>query len=199
MARRDATAVETRAGKKTNRGGEPLVHEVMTPAGELATVSPEATLREVAALLAARHVSGAPVLAGSDVVGVISAADLLDFAATTPENAGETAEEDEWDDWDAAAAWDGGSEWTGAGEEEAVESPGPRALELDALDQHTAGEVMCRRLLSIAPGASLGEAARAMRAAGVHRLLVLDDGRLAGLITTTDVLRAVAEGKLGGA
>jgi CBS domain-containing protein len=34
-----------------------------------------------------------------------------------------------------------------------------------------------------------------MRCEGVHRLLVLAGGRLAGLITSTDVLRAVADAR----
>ena len=40
------------------------------------------------------------------------------------------------------------------------------------------------------------QAARSMLRAGVHRLLVMEDGRLAGLVTTTDLVRAVAAGKL---
>jgi len=68
----------------------------------------------------------------------------------------------------------------------------------NAFEAHTAAEVMSRRLVWIAPGATLREAAAAMRRAAVHRLLVLDDGRLAGLVTATDVMGAVADGRLSG-
>jgi CBS domain-containing protein len=60
-------------------------------------------------------------------------------------------------------------------------------------------EVMSRGLVWTGPGATLREAAAAMRAAGVHRLLVLERGRLAGLVTATDVLGAVADGRLAAA
>ena len=32
----------------------------------------------------------------------------------------------------------------------------------------------------------------------VHRVLVMEDGRLVGVVSSTDVLRAVAERKIGG-
>jgi CBS domain-containing protein len=40
---------------------------------------------------------------------------------------------------------------------------------------------------------SVAAAAEQMKSAGVHRLLVIDDGELVGIITSTDVARAVAE------
>lgn len=42
------------------------------------------------------------------------------------------------------------------------------------------------------------EAAKLMLKAGVHRILVLEDGRLVGLASTTDVMKAVAQHGLGG-
>jgi CBS domain-containing protein len=196
----NASTGTARGGRAAAREGDgPAVRELMTPRAELAVVAPETTLREVAALLAARHVAGAPVLAGSSVVGVVSAADLLDFAATADGGDDEAADDDEgWDAFDAAAAWDGEGEWAaedeaGLGREKAAGAP-----EAGALDEHTAAEVMSRRLASVPPGASLRQAAQAMRAAGVHRLLVMDDGELVGMITSTDVVRAVADGLLAG-
>jgi CBS domain-containing protein len=35
-----------------------------------------------------------------------------------------------------------------------------------------------------------------MTAAGIHRLLVLDKGRLCGIVTTTDITRAVSKGQI---
>jgi CBS domain-containing protein len=59
------------------------VRDVMTP--DPVMVSPEATLREVAETLSAKHISGVPVVAaGRGLVGVISASDLIDFIATEP-------------------------------------------------------------------------------------------------------------------
>ncbi|MFL5384466.1 MAG: CBS domain-containing protein [Longimicrobiaceae bacterium] len=172
----------------------------MTPREALATVEPESTLREVAELLAARHVAGAPVLAGGEVVGVVSASDLLEFAASTAS----ASEEPEWSEEDDPLAWEQGGAaavafyeetWTGAAAATArhLEHLPPEG---NAFEEHTAAEVMSRRLVWIAPDATLRQAAAAMRSAGVHRLLVLDDGRLAGLVTATDVMGAVADGRL---
>jgi CBS domain-containing protein len=66
----------------------------------------------------------------------------------------------------------------------------------NVFEEHVVAEVMSTRLVSISPCAELRHAAELMSRAGVHRLLVLDDGRLAGLVTATDVLRAVAGGEL---
>ena len=53
---------------------------------------------------------------------------------------------------------------------------------------------MTRDLLTIAASASLAEAARRMASRGVGAVVVLEGGRLAGILTERDVLKAVAEG-----
>lgn len=55
------------------------------------------------------------------------------------------------------------------------------------------GDFATRDVVSVAPTDSLRTAARAMAAAGVGSAVVLEDGRLAGIVTERDVLRAVAE------
>lgn len=196
----------TPAGWDAVEGGTPrglTVRDVMTPAAELATVSPEATLREVAEVLSSRHVSGAPVVSGSELVGVISAADLLEFAASTgapPEAADDELEwsadpGDEWDEDGPAAplllemGMDLGDE---------VQGRVTDSLRADrnVFDEHVAAEVMSPRVITIAPDATLRQAAEAMRAAGVHRLVVTSNDALVGLISSMDVLRAVCDGRL---
>ncbi len=54
------------------------------------------------------------------------------------------------------------------------------------------GELMSRDVLSVAPEDTLGEAAERMTEAGVGSAVVLDGGRLIGILTERDVLRAVA-------
>jgi CBS domain-containing protein len=53
---------------------------------------------------------------------------------------------------------------------------------------------MSRDLLTVAPHAALAEAARQMHGRGVGAVLVLDEGRLVGILTERDMLRAVATG-----
>jgi len=53
---------------------------------------------------------------------------------------------------------------------------------------------MSRALLTVGPDVALKEAASAMHARGVGAVLVLDGGRLVGILTERDMLRAVATG-----
>jgi CBS domain-containing protein len=53
---------------------------------------------------------------------------------------------------------------------------------------------MSRDLLTVEPAVDLAEAARAMHGRGVGAALVLEDGRLTGILTERDMLRAVATG-----
>jgi CBS domain-containing protein len=55
------------------------------------------------------------------------------------------------------------------------------------------GDLAHRDMISVRPTDSLRTAAKAMAAGGVGSVVVLDEGRLAGILTERDVLRAVAE------
>ncbi len=57
--------------------------------------------------------------------------------------------------------------------------------------------VMTRDVLAVEPSAKLGDAAARMAARGVGAVLVLDDGRLVGILTERDVLNAVGAGRDG--
>jgi CBS domain-containing protein len=50
--------------------------------------------------------------------------------------------------------------------------------------------------LTIDPDADVRDAARQMLYAEVHRLFVVSGNRLVGVISTTDIVRAVATGRL---
>jgi CBS domain-containing protein len=54
------------------------------------------------------------------------------------------------------------------------------------------GELMSRNVLAVAPEDTLGEAAERMTEGGVGSAVVLDSGRLIGILTERDVLRAAA-------
>jgi CBS domain-containing protein len=57
-------------------------------------------------------------------------------------------------------------------------------------------DIMTPRTLTIAPDADVRDAAREMLYAEVHRLFVEEDGELLGVISTTDIVRAIATGKI---
>jgi CBS domain-containing protein len=67
--------------------------------------------------------------------------------------------------------------------------PGSRERDSKAHAQ-TAGGLMSSPALSVEPGAPLAAAARLMRKGSVKRLPVVDDGRLVGIVSRADVLKA---------
>jgi CBS domain-containing protein len=64
------------------------------------------------------------------------------------------------------------------------------------LDQTAAGDLMTRTPLMIESTAEVQEAARHMLYAEVRRLFVEEEGTLVGVISQTDIVRAVATGEL---
>ena len=55
------------------------------------------------------------------------------------------------------------------------------------------GDVMTGEIVAVAPEDTLGEAAERMAEQGVGSAVVLDSGRLIGILTERDLLRAVAD------
>ncbi len=64
------------------------------------------------------------------------------------------------------------------------------------LDATTVRDVMTPRPYTIAPEEDIREAACQMLYGEVHRLFVAEGDQVVGIITTTDIVRAVATGKL---
>ncbi len=62
-----------------------------------------------------------------------------------------------------------------------------------ATDELCAGEVMARTFVSVAPEDTLGEVAEKMAAADAGSALVVEFGRLSGILTSRDALHALAE------
>lgn len=183
------------------------LRDIMT--ADVVTVTPEMSLRDAADLLARRHVSGAPVLAGGRVVGVVSASDIVAFAADAPGVPTERPADAEWLDSDeravdedveredeAPGAWFT-ELWADVGEDVAERMAQARGAEWNVLDEHVVEEVMTRKLWVLAPDESVEEALRLMSAAAVHRVIVMEGPRLAGVVSTMDIARSVAEHRLG--
>lgn len=63
-------------------------------------------------------------------------------------------------------------------------------------ERSVASDLMTPHAVTIAPNADVREASRLMLYADVHRLFVVELDRLVGVISTTDVVRAVATGAL---
>ena len=173
------------------------LREIMTT--DVLTLSPGASLREAAELLDTQHIGGVPVVDRGEVVGVLSVSDLLDYRTDEPGTFGdmrrrateladlpaETAPDPERATDYFAELWENGGE--GSDWESDLE-----ALRDEALEGAQVAEVMSRGVIALGPGATAEEAAELMLERDIHRVLVLEDGRLAGLVTMTDLVRALS-------
>lgn len=175
--------------------------EIMTR--EVVTVTPETTLREAVDLFTAKHISGAPVVSGHAVLGVVSASDILAFAASTSERFDESSDESLGSE--TSSEYDGatgdclpGSYYTDlfVGQPGDVTDRMGASGESSMLDGHTVDDVMTHDAIALSPNDSILAAADIMRARAIHRVLVVENGTLVGILSTLDLARAVAEQKV---
>jgi CBS domain-containing protein len=129
-------------------------------------VGPEAPLKDVAAILAEHRISGLPVISEQRaVIGVVSEADIL-VKERGPE-----------------ARHGGLIGWLLAG----------GVPDDEKLAARKSGEAMTSPAITIGPERNVSAAARLMTENGIKRLPVVDnDGKLAGIITRSDLVRAFA-------
>ncbi|HST25350.1 MAG TPA: CBS domain-containing protein [Gaiellaceae bacterium] len=136
------------------------VEDVMTK--QVKTVAPETPLKEVARLLTELRISGLPVMHDGELVGVISEADILIKERGTNPGLGGLV---------------------GLLFDETADI----GRKLHAL---TAGEAMSSPPITIGPARPVSEAAGKMIDRIVNRLPVVDDGKLVGIVTRADLVRA---------
>ena len=175
---------------------------------EIVTIPSDVSIRDAMSILSTRHISGAPVVDGSGIVGVVTATDLMAFAAELP---GAPAEmPPPLDLEDLAPPNDqfeppGGEPlatfftemWEDAGADVSVRISQAAGAEWNVLDEHTVAEAMTRApLIQVDTDTTLPAAAEFMRQHDVRRLLVMEGGRVVGIVTATDIANAVADHKL---
>lgn len=163
---------------------------------DVVIVSPDLTLRELVEVFTDQEVSGAPVVAGGKVVGVVSTTDIFDFREETagsgirPGALGDTERpayrQGAWDSLEPAEF--STLDWMRT----------TRDRDWDLLDEYTVADVMTREVVSLEPSTSVKMAASYMMENGIHRVLVIEAGVLHGIVSTTDLVRAIADGKLNG-
>lgn len=134
---------------------------------EVVTVGPEALVKEIAALMLERRISGLPVVdGGGRILGVVSEGDLI----RRPE-----IETDR-----VKLGW-----------LRLLLSDEARARDFVKHHGRTAREVMTQPAITVAADAPLAEIVRLMERHRVKRLPVVERGKLAGVVTRTDLLRAL--------
>lgn len=180
------------------------LRDIMTTAVE--TVEPDLSIRAAMELFADRHISGAPVVDGGKVIGVVSATDLLGFAASLADvTEGAPAEDAASRGRENGTGWDEETEpsagyfsalWQGVDLGEALAAD-PEAPERNALDEHTVAEAMTRSTLHrMSPDTPVESAAEHMRRAEIHRVIVMDGDKLVGIVSTMDIVKAVGRHQL---
>lgn len=182
----------------------PTVRDLMTE--DLVTVTPSDTLRDAAEVMADEHFSGLPVVDGGEAVGVISATDLLSFVANasgvevTRSRGGGLDRIPEGEQWEEGGEIPPGyflDDWAEDHYAFGDFLPDTDRPEWNVLEEHTVAECMTRSVHAIGSDATIQEAARTMLDARIRRVLVVDDGELVGVLTSTDVMEAVAERGVG--
>lgn len=182
----------------------PAIRDVMTR--DVLTVAPETTLRDAVELLAFNHLSGAPVLDGQRLVGVITASDLLEFAATSPgvptlREEGEdviewpqTSVEEEVTVGDESDSTYFAEMWEDAGADVAERVATPDGPEWNLYDDHIVGEVMTRQVLTLPSDAELRDAAEMMKDHRIHRVVITEGEVVVGIVSALDIAKAAANG-----
>lgn len=176
---------------------------------EMVTVTPETPVREALEILGQRHVSGAPVVNGGKLEGVITSSDLMTFSGALPGVPTERQEEDDSALWgepsiesEVEREDEPGSAffselWDDAGGDVVERIAEVRGPEWNALEEHTVSEAMTRApLVTLAPSADVEAAARLMKERKIHRILVTEGDTLVGIVSAFDIAAAVADHRL---
>ena len=181
------------------------VRDIMTPS--VVTFASDQTLRDAVEVLVSCRIGGAPVLDGDKVVGVLSATDIIEFESITPPPDAEREQdvEEEEEEEDGIEEWQEGDSlssryftdwWPSEGPDVAERFASSKSQQWDLLSDHSVGEAMSRTVCTVDAAMEVSNAAQRMLAASAQRALVTDQGTLVGILTTTDILRAVAERRL---
>jgi CBS-domain-containing membrane protein len=139
--------------------------DIMTPG--VVTAAPDTSIDELIRLMLSHRISALPIVEGDKVIGIVSEGDLIRRA------------------------------------ELHTEAPPSRLLELISSSAHLAaqyvrvhgkkaGEVMTPNVVTVTESASLGEIAALLESHHIKRVPVLRDGKLVGIVSRANLLRALA-------
>jgi CBS domain-containing protein len=138
--------------------------DVMT--SPVITATPETPVRDVAALLLERKISGLPIVEGGRVVGILSESDLLRRVETGTERRR--------------------PKWL-----EALIDPNIQAADFSQSRGVLARDVMSREVVAVESTMDLGQVARIFEQHRIKRVPVIDNGQLVGIVSRANLLRAL--------
>ena len=147
---------------------------------KLTTLGPALTLTQMDRVLLDAHISGAPVVDRGKLVGIVSRSDVIHMLYEEQKKQRQVS-----------------------GFYTSPVPIGISALEHLARDSREiaermastrVGDIMTTEVETVAPDDSVQMAAKLMCEKGFHRVPVVEDGRLVGILSSLDVVRVVADG-----
>ncbi len=142
------------------------------------TVDPFLPAAELGRLLDRESISGAPVVANGRLVGVVSRADLVRAQSEATDRA--EALLDYYRDVGGGSGDPSEQTW--------ITGEGSGGL--------CVRDLMSDNLVTVTAKQSVADVARTLATRRIHRVLVVEDGRLLGVISSLDVVRLVGDGRL---
>ncbi len=144
------------------------------------TCKPDDNVSTLVDLLKKNHISGMPVVDNGKVVGIVSETDLLKLFKT-PEVSTDMFLPSPF---------------------EVIEMPLRSVIRFEEFKKaltdirmKSVREIMKKKIYSLSPESSLEEASAIMVRQKVNRLPVIDNGKLAGIIVRSDIIRGIAKEK----
>lgn len=146
---------------------------------EVVSFGPHDSVFDVAEVLSKNNISGAPVVDGRKLVGMISVSDIVKFMRVkVPESNFFTNEPHSLSMLVAGFVKEG------------IDF----AREIKKISKNMVGDFMSKDVVSISPDATLIEVAETLDKHKIDRLPVIDGkGKLVGIISRTDLLRALLD------
>lgn len=145
---------------------------------EVIHFKPEDSIFTVAEKFYKNHISGAPVMEKDEVVGIISETDIIKFMRISIPDAGEAVAEPHLLTLLLVGL---------------VKGKIGLKKELKKLAEIKVGDLMTDNIIFITSDQSIIEAATMISKHKVNRLPVIDDGKLVGIITRADLIKALID------
>lgn len=151
-----------------------MVRDVMQP--DVQTIPPRHSLAKLQKALLRADVGGMPVVESGQILGMVSRSDVVQRLQSERERA-----------------------MRQIGLPVSVPLTMDDAIDLgdvigERLEQIRVEQVMNREIVTVSPSDSIRSAAKLLATNHIHRLPVVEQGHLVGLITSHDIVRLVADG-----
>jgi CBS domain-containing protein len=159
-----------------------LAADIMTRS--LISTRPDDDLKDAERLLIEHRISGMPVVAGADLVGVLSRSDIARVEVLMQSLDELVSDRLNWDEQADGFKHSHGPEFKGFRQR---------------LDQLKVRDAMSDQVVTCTPAMPVREVAAEMVRHHIHRVIVVDGKRPVGIISALDVARLVVERGVGGA